>query len=698
MSLSNAAREEIEAAVRHAEETGQVVQAHHQLLAALKRHGLIREGVQLEPDQIACSPLNRDGFGLSGPDIHELVEKVAQVGWNDGEARGICLELAPHDQQVIAFNKKLCEDSGGLIPPINEISMRYASLAGSHTNAMLRALRHEALHPQSGPLCVDGHLSLARVEAIDAGFAEAARCGMRWKVISLEVMCVSGVSELVQSACNTGSQLAKGEHEFQMLKRILSMIQVNQNAEWDKVKLRILASKPMCASACPYMFTFLMRFYQADLFARAEERVKRSLRTGQLGSDFYAALSGNCKDQSQQHMHFRYAVFSQAYASEKKMIAAADVKRMLVAQDLQPGILKAQDLMQKMRPLVREAGLQALEALDKFEDTLVLIALQKVKGLDMSEACSKLVDEVQALTGKRICEEYGQRRESSSGSSKAEQQRAYDSEGELRDQSVLLKEKGLQVGSYVVRKKDKARGQIRSMESSVVVLTIETESISGVCKVAVASFLRGDWKIVKKPAESLEFSWPVYKDFAGTNSNLLQLMGVRGRVAQAVLQAGRKFEHTMEGLKLQVKPMRNVVCQQSFPKGKMVLAPSSHKLETKPGGLPLGKIDGVQLFIHSSFSPPGKDGSLDRSVLCPFFMVRKTDQEEEANCVISPMFGDGEDNSAVKIPLMINQRALSAGESLLLFSPKPEESEPEELKVEPPAPEQRQRKRQKSAP
>ena len=69
MSLSNAAREEIEAAVRHAEETGQVVQAHHQLLAALKRHGLIREGVQLEPDQIACLPLNRDGFGLSWPDI-----------------------------------------------------------------------------------------------------------------------------------------------------------------------------------------------------------------------------------------------------------------------------------------------------------------------------------------------------------------------------------------------------------------------------------------------------------------------------------------------------------------------------------------------------------------------------------------------------------------------------------------------------
>ena len=62
------------------------------------------------------------------------------------------------------------------------------------------------------------------------------------------------------------------------------------------------------------------------------------------------------------------------------------------------------------------------------------------------------------------------------------------------------------------------------MESSVVVLSIETESVSGKCKVPVASFLKGDWKIVKKPAESLEFTWPEYKDFVGTNSDLLQLM------------------------------------------------------------------------------------------------------------------------------------------------------------------------------
>ncbi|CAJ1336949.1 unnamed protein product [Effrenium voratum] len=620
MPLGSAAREEIETAVRHAHETGQVVQAHRMLMAALKRHGLMREA-ELEPDQVACSPLNRDGFGLSGPDIHNLTQKVAQVGWDDRETRGICLELAPHDEQVLAFNRKLCEDSGGLIPPINEIQVRYASLAGSHTNAMLRALRHGAVHPQGGQLCIDGHLSMARVEAIDPSFAEAARRGMRWKVICMEVLDVNGVSEVVQAACNTGTQISKGEHEFQILKRILAMIKLSQHAEWDKIKIRILASRPMCASACPYMFTFLMRFYQAELFARAEERVKRSLRAGQLGS-------GNCKDQSQQHIVFRYAVFSQAYASEKKVIAAADVKRMRAVQDLQPAILQAQELMQKMRPLVREAGLQGqdLDALDKFEDTLVLIAMQKIKGAEMPDACRKLVDEVQDLTGERICAEYDQRSEL----------------------APLLK-------------KDKARGQIHAMESLVVVLRVETESVSGKCKVPVC-FLTGDWKIVKKPA--------------------------------AVLQAGRKFERTMEGLKLQVKPMRNVVCQKAFAKGKMILAPSTHKVEVKPGGLSLGKIDVVQLFLYSCFSPPGKDGSLDRSVLCPFFMVRKTDQEEEANCAISPLFGD---NSDVKISVLINRRALSPGESLLLFSPRPEESEPEELKVEPPAAEPRQRKRLKSA-
>ena len=79
--------------------------------------------------------------------------------------------------------------------------------------------------------------------------------------------------------------------------------------------------------------------------------------------------------------------------------------------------------MQKMRPLVREAGLQGqdLDALDKFEDTLVLIVMQKIKGTEMPDACRKLVDEVQDLTGERICAEYDQRSESPSGSCKPSQ-------------------------------------------------------------------------------------------------------------------------------------------------------------------------------------------------------------------------------------------------------------------------------------
>ena len=91
------------------------------------------------------------------------------------------------------------EGSGGLIPPINEIQVRYASLAGLR-NAMSRALRHGAVHPQGGQLRIDGHLSMARVEAIDPSFAEAARRGVRWKVICMEVLDVNGVSERATQA------------------------------------------------------------------------------------------------------------------------------------------------------------------------------------------------------------------------------------------------------------------------------------------------------------------------------------------------------------------------------------------------------------------------------------------------------------------------------------------------------------------
>ena len=63
-------------------ETGQVMQAYHKVMTVLTANGLCRE-MQISPDEVGVSPRNRDGYGVSGPDAHELLDKIAEVGWSD---------------------------------------------------------------------------------------------------------------------------------------------------------------------------------------------------------------------------------------------------------------------------------------------------------------------------------------------------------------------------------------------------------------------------------------------------------------------------------------------------------------------------------------------------------------------------------------------------------------------------------------
>ena len=85
MAVSPEALNEIQAALKQAKE-GQLVQACHNLMAALTRHHLLRSSVLL-PDEVACHPENRDGFGLSGHDVHALLHGLSEVGWDSRETK-----------------------------------------------------------------------------------------------------------------------------------------------------------------------------------------------------------------------------------------------------------------------------------------------------------------------------------------------------------------------------------------------------------------------------------------------------------------------------------------------------------------------------------------------------------------------------------------------------------------------------------
>ena len=136
----------------------------------------------------------------------------------------------------------------------------------------------------------------------------------------------------------------------------------------------------------------------------------------------------------------------------------------------------------------------------------------------------------------------------------------------------------------------------------------------------------------------------------------------------------------LEGLKLQVKPSRAVFCTKPFAKNKLILIPSTWKIESKEAssGLSIGTIRDVPLsllpaFLHS------KDGDLTGSFLQPFWTVKRTHVLEDANCEIRPSLTDTENNS-VKIPCMYNTCALKPKDELIVYTPQVKvEEEPEPL-------------------
>lgn len=426
MAVSPEALNEIQAALKQAKE-GQLVQACHNLMAALTRHHLLRSSVLL-PDEVACHPENRDGFGLSGHDVHALLHGLSEVGWDSRETNPICSEVGSNHAAVLSFNQELVRNSGGLLPDVVPTSMRYASLAGSHTNAALRALRHEVKLPQdhgSGPLALEGKLSMARARSHDPQLYKAAEEGMIWRIVSKEAAAIEGVPQLIQAASNTSGHLQRGEHEWQILLRMKGMIERStQPPEWAQVRKDVMRTKPACAEATPYMYQFLLKYMHKRLLAKIESRVKKNVSTKKvLGTEFFVNLSGTSKDWQAQHVWFRHALLGLAYNSEK-LVGASDARRIL-SKEMSPAVAKAEGLMIKMQKLLDSVGIpeesvqQVQTCFDKFQDGLVLEVLEKRKDLTPQSMACEFMDELEEVLGKRLSTEFDAHRKHESSTPSA---------------------------------------------------------------------------------------------------------------------------------------------------------------------------------------------------------------------------------------------------------------------------------------
>ena len=149
---------------------------------------------RLPPELVLVSMRNRFGQGLVASKVHSFIEHVASNGFNpdliNGKPTATEIPPPPRDKDLIQFNCELVSNSEGLLPSVGDKG-KVASVACSHTNAALRAMKLSAKAQHPTLRGADGNLSSSRLLEMQPSMADVLQYGLEWKVIRWQVSEVS---------------------------------------------------------------------------------------------------------------------------------------------------------------------------------------------------------------------------------------------------------------------------------------------------------------------------------------------------------------------------------------------------------------------------------------------------------------------------------------------------------------------------
>ena len=684
---------ELEALVKRASDIG-VVAFQNEVMKVLKGHGLAFTQ-QIPPDRVGVSQVNRDGFGVSPRDCHRLLCMVADLGWDDKIPKPICIEIDNGDGNE-EFNQRIvdsCRDGEYGIPAFPPNSIRYASLSCSHTNFALRCCVHGMPHTDGTKiLTVDGNLSMDRIETVDPQLAKAVREGLHWTVINKDVGEVGQVLSLLQASENSVSAISRPEHEFQILMRIYGCQQVAPDKSWPDMKAQLLLSKPQCEEATPFMWTFLKRFGGGHkLLQDVEVRLKRQTEMSKsLGLPWWKALAAEGpKGSAEQFVMWRFSVLATVLSTDH-VLTASDLKRS-ISKDGMRKVVQAEGFLREAKKLTDKMP-YVFHLRWSCMDKLVLIGMDRIKNKSFEEAMCELCDDIEEEIDERPTNKYDAYMKTSAEEAVAADSSgqtadfSYTAEGKLKDQIVLIHEAGFMEGQYVMRKADKTRATITRIQGGSVTLDVENED--GTTRKAMASyraFFSGEWKKLKEARAPVSIE--DYRPFLVDASSDFNLQVAKGKLMHELQELEKQHCKVHEGLKLNVRPSKDVIATSNFATGKLVLVPRTMKISAnkpKTGmfvsltkDIKVGDTN-VRFHLQPQISLKVKKDALEReSSLAPFWMVRTTNQMEEANMAIM------EGKNGTPFMIMKNVKQVSAGDSLLRFEEVQREVPEPLVEVEP---------------
>ena len=169
-------------------------------------------------------------------------------------AQALAVEEAPDSKAIQVFNEELASKNDMLAPVVAD-SIRYGSLACSHTNQFLRCVL-ASVPSDDDILSEGGRLSLAKLRERGAEFASACENGLKWTVLSHKVRArFPAVLGLLQESRNATGQVAIRENEVQVLLRLHGLAtRDGQQIDWKSIQRAVIRTRPPCADDVPDCF------------------------------------------------------------------------------------------------------------------------------------------------------------------------------------------------------------------------------------------------------------------------------------------------------------------------------------------------------------------------------------------------------------------------------------------------------------
>ena len=227
-----------------------------------------------------------------------------------------------------------------LAPVVDTI--RYATIAGSHSNQVLRAWFYGLPHT-SQQLTVNGRLSMDVLLKNDVAYYRAVTEGSNFEVIAACVVDeFPEFCQPAQSAANAATQVARPEMEIQICCKMLSFFKNKVGDEpvpYQDIAPHILRSKPPRPECIPYLYSFMVRCgggKSAHLFTTTEKFVKAHGQSGRsLGVAVWDNLSIDVKQKGmEQSVLWRHSVLKTLYSHQEGLITGNDIKKSLTNKDL----------------------------------------------------------------------------------------------------------------------------------------------------------------------------------------------------------------------------------------------------------------------------------------------------------------------------------------------------------------------------